>query len=60
MEIRYGNLREDKRQPGLIPVYGSDGFVGNHNPSLTDGPTIILGRKGSIGAIPLPYSLLAH
>jgi type I restriction enzyme, S subunit len=54
VEIRYGkSLREDKRQPGLIPVYGSNGIVGNHNTSLTDGPTIILGRKGSIGAIHL-------
>jgi type I restriction enzyme S subunit len=32
-------------------VYGSNGKVGWHSEALTDGPAIIVGRKGSIGQI---------
>jgi type I restriction enzyme, S subunit len=54
VEINYGKgLREDNRKNGPIPVYGSNGVVGTHNVSLTNGPTIVLGRKGSIGEIHL-------
>jgi type I restriction enzyme S subunit len=48
----YGeSLKEEKRQPGKIPVFGSNGIVGWHNQPLTHGPTIVIGRKGSIGEI---------
>ena len=36
---------------GVIPVYGSAGVVGNHDAALVAGPTIIVGRKGSAGAV---------
>lgn len=52
VEVRYGKgLREENRDAGSIPVYGSNGVVGKHSTSLTNGPTIILGRKGSIGEV---------
>jgi type I restriction enzyme S subunit len=52
VEIHYGKgLRDDRREAGSIRVYGSNGIVGRHSRSLTNGPTIILGRKGSIGAV---------
>ena len=54
VDIHYGkSLREDNRKVGPIAVYGSNGIVGSHNMSLTNGPTIILGRKGTIGAVHL-------
>ena len=36
---------------GQIPVFGSNGIVGYHDTALTDGPTIIIGRKGTAGAV---------
>ncbi len=39
------------RIPGSVNVYGSNGIVGSHSHSLTNGRTIIIGRKGSIGEI---------
>ena len=55
----YGKgLPVGKRNPsGAIPVFGSNGIVGYHDSPLTDGPTIIIGRKGTSGAIhysPIP------
>lgn len=38
---------------GTIPVYGSNGIVGHHSESLIDGPSLIIGRKGSIGEVHL-------
>ena len=54
VEIHYGKgLREDRRKSGPISVYGSNGVVGTHSVGLTDGPTVIIGRKGSIGEVHL-------
>ena len=55
----YGKgLPVGKRNPsGVIPVFGSNGIVGYHDSSLTDEPTIIIGRKGTVGAVhysPIP------
>jgi type I restriction enzyme S subunit len=51
-DFTYGeSLREDRRQSGRVPVYGSNGIVGWHNQAITKGPTIIIGRKGSIGEV---------
>ena len=36
---------------GQIPVFGSNGIVGYHDTALTNGPTIIIGRKGTAGAV---------
>jgi len=51
-EFSYGaSLPEAKRKTGPFPVYGSNGPVGWHSQSLTHGPTLIIGRKGSIGRV---------
>ncbi|MGC8719062.1 MAG: restriction endonuclease subunit S [Thermodesulforhabdaceae bacterium] len=49
----YGKgLPERTRNPsGNVPVFGSNGIVGFHSEPLTSGPTIIIGRKGTVGAI---------
>ena len=52
--IEYGDgLTKRNRDSGSIPVYGSNGIVGWHTTALTNGPTIIIGRKGSVGAVHL-------
>jgi type I restriction enzyme S subunit len=51
-EFRYGKaLPADARNGGDVGVYGSNGVVGKHDRSLSDGPTIVIGRKGSYGEI---------
>jgi type I restriction enzyme S subunit len=51
-ELVYGNaLAQHSRECGNVPVYGSNGIIGYHNIPMTDGPTIIVGRKGSIGKV---------
>jgi len=50
--FKYGKaLPADDRNGGEVAVYGSNGVVGHHDQSLSDGPTIIIGRKGSYGEI---------
>lgn len=52
ISLEYGKgLTEWVRTKGDIPVYGSGGLVGTHNTKLVEGPGIIVGRKGSIGAV---------
>lgn len=52
LEVNYGKgLKKAKRMSGPIPVYGSNGIVGAHNEAFTQGPTIIIGRKGTVGAV---------
>ena len=46
-----------RNRSGSIPVYGSNGVIDYHDTPLTNAPTIIVGRKGTIGAVhfsPLP------
>jgi type I restriction enzyme, S subunit len=51
-DFAYGDsLPEERRRGGIVPVYGSNGVVGRHNSAITSGPTIVIGRKGSIGEI---------
>jgi type I restriction enzyme S subunit len=51
-EFVYGKaLKADARRPGTVKVMGSNGVVGTHDASLTSGPTVVIGRKGSIGAV---------
>ncbi len=51
-EFKYGkSLPETVRAGGDISVFGSNGIVGAHNSALTEGPTIIIGRKGSHGEV---------
>src|SRR5262249_37946160 len=54
LEMRYGKgLPESARRLGRVAVYGSNGLVGRHNIAVSDGPAIIVGRKGSVGAVHL-------
>lgn len=51
-EFRYGkSLPESKRIGSKVPVYGSNGVVGSHVEAITQGPTIVVGRKGSFGEV---------
>lgn len=52
VKLNYGKaLRSDERIDGVFPVYGSSGIVGSHEKPLTNGPGIILGRKGNVGSV---------
>lgn len=53
--LEYGdNLPADKRSnTGEYPVYGSNGIVGTHNKCFVASPCIVVGRKGSAGALNL-------
>ncbi len=52
LPIRYGKPRTNKA--GVVredtPVYGSSGIIDKFNRALTNGPTLIVGRKGTVGA----------
>jgi type I restriction enzyme S subunit len=51
-EFTYGKSLPDRVRSGKgFPVYGSNGIVGYHERALTQGETIIIGRKGSIGEV---------
>ena len=48
----YGDsLAASSRRSGDIPVYGSNGQVGLHDMANTEGPVVIVGRKGSFGRV---------
>lgn len=50
--FEYGKpLPEAKRLPGPYPVMGSNGKVGSHKEYLIEGPAVVIGRKGSAGAV---------
>ena len=50
--LNYGNaLASDARKEGQVVVWGSNGPIGFHNVPNSDGPCIIVGRKGSFGKI---------
>ena len=52
LEFAYGKaLKATDRVDGRVPVYGSGGITGNHNQSLVDGPSVIVGRKGTVGSL---------
>ncbi len=51
-EFRYGkSLPKPSRSGTGFRVFGSNGEVGQHHSALTDGTTIIVGRKGSFGEV---------
>lgn len=56
--FEYGdNLPEQKRSnTGEYPVYGSNGIVGTHEKSFVNSKCIVIGRKGSAGALNLSLS----
>lgn len=52
IELRYGKaLPAAERTAGEFPVYGSGGMAGVHDTRLVDGPGVIVGRKGTVGAV---------
>ncbi|QQZ44313.1 restriction endonuclease subunit S [Pseudomonas sp. SK3(2021)] len=52
MELSYGKaLKATDRIDGPVPVYGSGGVTGSHNKSLVNGPSVIVGRKGTVGSL---------
>src|ERR1700685_4505488 len=52
-EFKYGKglPKEHRNGKGTVKVFGSNGIVGTHDKAVTHGPTIIVGRKGSVGEI---------
>jgi type I restriction enzyme S subunit len=52
LSLEYGKgLPEKERIQGKYPVIGSNGVIGYHNQALIKGPGIVVGRKGTIGAV---------
>jgi type I restriction enzyme S subunit len=52
LSLEYGAGLKERDRSGLgYPVYGSNGVVGFHKKYLVNGPGIIVGRKGSVGAV---------
>ena len=53
VSFEYGkSLPSAQRRGGPVPVCGSNGVVGYHDESLdARGPGIVVGRKGSVGAV---------
>lgn len=52
LELVYGKaLKSSDRRSGCVPVYGSGGIAGYHDEALVDQPSVIVGRKGSVGTL---------
>jgi type I restriction enzyme S subunit len=52
IELKYGKaLPANSRVRGEFPVYGSGGISGSHDVALVPGPGVIVGRKGTVGAV---------
>lgn len=52
VQFAYGKgLPARARLQGSVPVYGSAGIVDSHNEALVQGPGVVVGRKGTIGAV---------
>lgn len=52
LELAYGKaLKASDRTTGSIPVYGSGRITGYHNEHLVNGPSVIVGRKGTVGSL---------
>ena len=50
--FEYGKpLKKENRRNGDYPVFGSNGIVGHHDGYLVKAPFIVVGRKGSAGAV---------
>lgn len=51
-DLAYGKaLPVASRSSGNVLVYGSGGVVGSHDTALVDEPGIVVGRKGTVGAL---------
>ncbi|MDE2565569.1 MAG: restriction endonuclease subunit S [Burkholderiales bacterium] len=52
LELAYGKaLKATDRVAGDVPVYGSGGVTGLHSCALVDSPTVVVGRKGTVGSL---------
>ena len=53
LEVHYGKglPKRARNETGEVPVYGSNGIVGQHDEALTKGPCLVIGRKGAAGAV---------
>jgi len=52
LDLKYGKaLKADAREAGPFPVFGSSGVVGTHSSAMVEGPGIVVGRKGNVGAV---------
>ncbi len=53
VDVNYGDSLPDRirTSTGKVPVYGSNGIVGRHDRAIASAPAIVIGRKGSIGAL---------
>lgn len=52
IQLEYGKPMKDSDRSGAgYPVMGSNGVVGYHKDYLIEGPGIVVGRKGTVGAI---------
>ena len=52
LPLSYGKgLPKRDRIEGTYPVLGSNGVVGSHAAALTNGPALVVGRKGAAGAV---------
>lgn len=52
IRLEYGRaLSASTREPGPIPVYGSNGVCGQHSAALVNKRGIVVGRKGTAGSV---------
>ena len=53
LPLAYGKslVKKSRVNSGSVPVYGSSGILGYHNESLVQGQSLIIGRKGTVGAV---------
>ncbi|HET90998.1 MAG TPA: restriction endonuclease subunit S, partial [Chloroflexi bacterium] len=52
LSLEYGDgLPQTERTGHGYAVYGSSGVIGEHSDYLIEGPGIIVGRKGTVGAV---------
>lgn len=52
LSLEYGkSLPTSSRVAGPIDVYGSGGITGSHNEALCPDPGVVIGRKGTAGAV---------
>ncbi|QYK49406.1 MAG: restriction endonuclease subunit S [Phycisphaeraceae bacterium] len=54
-QLQYGDGidKSERDDNGSVPVMGSNGVLGYHSEALVPGPVIVVGRKGSAGALTL-------
>lgn len=52
IDLAYGKaLKANDRVFGSVPVYGSGGITGWHSEALVNVPSVIVGRKGTVGSL---------